>query len=186
MLTINDLHGGTKVEIESQPYVVLTIEKSKRARREPVVKATMRNLLTGRTLTKTFSGNEKLEEANVTTKKAQFLYLQNNEWNFMEEESFEQYALNADQLGDARYYLTEGVSIDIMKYNDRPVSVDLPKKMALKVVQAAPGARGDTASGGGTKEAELETGLKVQVPLFIESGEKVMVNTETGQYAERA
>lgn len=186
MLTINDLHGGTKVEIENQPYIVISIEKSKRAQREPVVKATMKNLLTGRSLTRTFSGNEKLDEANITVKQAQFLFKQNDEWHFMEDETFEQYYLRAEQIGTAHNYLTEGVNVGILKYNDRPVSVELPIKIALTVTQAMEGAKGDTASGGGTKEIELETGLRIQAPLFISSGEKVYVNTETGKYVEKA
>jgi elongation factor P len=151
-----------------------------------VVTAQLKNLLTGRALNQSFSGSDKIVEANVTTTQAQFLYKQNNEWHFMEDETFEQYYLGHEQIGEAAQYLTEGVTVTVMKYNDRPVAIEIPKKIALTVVHASPGTRGDTASGGGTKEAELETGIKVQVPLFIEQGERVVVNTDTGMYVERA
>ena len=186
MLTINDLHGGTKILIDAQPYVVLTIEKSKRAQREPIVKATMKNLLTGRTLARTFSGNEKVDEANVSLATAQFLYAQGSDYFFMEDDTFEQYQMNAEQVGEAKLYLTEGASVNVLKFNERPVSIELPIKIALTVTQAGPAARGDTASGGGYKDVELETGLKVQAPLFIANGDKIYVNTETGEYVERA
>jgi len=185
MLTINDLRNGVKIEIESQPYIVTAIERSKRARQGAVVKTTMRNLLTGRSQTKTFAGNDKIEEANVSTKEAQFLYHDGDEWHFMENETFEQYHLTTEQIGEAKNYIIDGLEVIVLKYNDQPVSLDLPKKVTLTVTHAEPGIRGDTASGGGTKEIELETGLKIQAPLFVEQGQKVVVNTDTGDYVER-
>ncbi len=184
MYGINDLRTGVAINLDGQPYVVLTYHHSKQARGAGVMKTTLRNLLTGSTIQKTFQGNDKLEPAEVGFSKAQYLYKDGTDYHFMNGETYDQFTLPADTLGDQTNYLVEGTDVDIQNIDGRPVNVKLQPKVVLKVTQTDPGVKGDTAAGG-SKPATLETGLVIQVPLFVDENDSVRVNTETGEYCER-
>ena len=184
MLTITELRMGVKIIIDGDPYVITAYSQTKQARGGSVVKVTVKNLLNGSTLHKTFQGNDKLEEADITHTRAQYTYKDGDDYNFMDNQTYEQFTLNKEQLGDTTSFLVEGAEVDIMNFEGTPVNVELKPKMDLKVIETPPGVKGDTASGG-SKPATLETGLVVQVPLFIKEGEKVRINTDTFEYVER-
>ena len=151
-----------------------------------MVRTKLRHLLTDASLEKSFKTGEKFEEPDVALTPASFLYSDGEGFHFMDEESYEQFSLSEDQLGDERLYLKENLSLQVRKYNGEPVSLELPATVDLIVVETEPGLRGDSASGGATKSATLETSLQVRVPLFIKEGEVVRVNTQTGEFVSRA
>lgn len=151
-----------------------------------MVRTKLRHLLTDAVLEKSFKTSEKFEEPDVALSPASFMYSDGEGYHFMDDESFEQFALAEDQLGDDRYYLKEGASLQVRKYNGEPIALQLPPHIDLVVTDAEPGVRGDSASGGTTKAATLETGLVVRVPLFIKDGELVRINTQTGEFVSRA
>ena len=185
MYSIASLKVGTAIKIDGEPYVVLTFHHSKQARGGGVAKTTIKNLVTGAIIPKTFQGNDKLEPAEVGFKKAQYLYSDGNEYHFMFGDNFEQFSFTKDDLGDVVNYLLDGTDVDIQVYEDKAINVQLPPKVNLKVVETEPGVRGDTASGG-SKSAKLETGISIQVPLFINVGDVLRINTQTNEYVERA
>jgi elongation factor P len=151
-----------------------------------MVRTKLRNLITDAVLDKTFRTSEKFPEPDVTLTPASFLYSDGEAFHFMDEGSYEQFSLTAEQLGDDRLYLREGVSLQVRKFNNAPISMQLPPFVELAVTSTETGIRGDTGSGGSTKPATLETGLQVRVPLFIKEGELVRVSTQTGEFVGRA
>lgn len=185
MLTINDLKIGTKVTFEGAPYVVIFAQHSKQGRAGGIMRTKLRNLISGAIIEKTFAGAEKLEAADLQTKKAQFLYKDSSGYHFMKSTDFEQFSLTAEQLSKLADFLKEGEEIDILYYNDLPINVNLPIKIILEVTYTEPGFKGNTASTV-TKPATLETGAQVNVPLFIKNGNKIVIDTRTGEYVERA
>ncbi|OIP82070.1 elongation factor P [Candidatus Peregrinibacteria bacterium CG22_combo_CG10-13_8_21_14_all_44_10] len=185
MLSIAQLKPGVTIKMDGHPYVVLQATFSKQARGGGTNNTKLKNLISGSIIQKTFQGSDQLEQAEVGYSRAQYLYSTGGEYHFMDSNTFEQFAFTEDDLGDAVNYLLDGTDVDIQRYEDKPIGVRLPPKVDLKVIQADPGVKGDTASGG-RKPAKLETGLTVQVPLFISEGDKIRVNTETGEYVERA
>jgi len=184
MLSITDLKVGIKFILNDEPYLVLSYAQSKQARGGSVVKVKVKNLITGSTLYKVYQGSDKLAEADINRTKAQFTYADGNEYNFMDNETFEQFVFTKEQLGEYINYLIEGVDVDVINFRDNPINIQLPPKVELKVTETPPGVRGDTASGG-SKPATLETGYIVQVPLFVKEEDVLRVNTETGEYVER-
>lgn len=185
MLTMSDLKLGTVVTLNNQPYVVTFTQHIKVARSGATLRTKLKNLLDGSTLEKSFSGGDKVEEADIVRRSASYLYPQNDTRVFMDAENFEQYEFSNDTLGEIIHYLTEGLMVDVILYNGNAVSVELPKKITLTVDSTPPGIKGDTA-GSATKVAILETGLEIRVPLFIKNGDIIRINTETGEYVERA
>jgi elongation factor P len=151
-----------------------------------MVRTRLRQLLSGAVLEKSFKATEKFAEPDVQYVPASFLYADGEGFHFMDESSYEQFMFTDEQVGDDRGYLKEGVSLQILKYNGAPISLQLPQYVELVVTETEPGMRGDTAAGGASKKARLETGLSVNVPLFIKEGETVRVNTQTGEVAGRA
>jgi elongation factor P len=151
-----------------------------------MVRTRLRQLLTGAVLEKSFKATEKFAEPDVQFVPASFLYSDGEGFHFMDESSYEQFMFTDEQVGDDRGYLKEGVSLQILKYNGAPISLQLPQYVELVVTETEPGMRGDTAAGGASKKAKLETGLSVNLPLFIKEGETVRVNTQTGEVAGRA
>jgi elongation factor P len=184
MLSITDLKVGKKIVLDGEPYNVTSYSQSKQARGGSVVKVKIKNLITGAVLQKTFQGNDKIDEADVSRGSAQFTYADGDEYNFMENETFEQFVFTAEQLGEYTNFLIEGTDVDIINFEGNPVNIELKPKIELKVTETPPGVKGDTASGG-SKPATLETGLVVQVPLFIKEGDVIKVNTDTSEYVER-
>ncbi len=185
MISINELKIGTKFVYNGEPYEILKAQHSKIGRGGAVLKARMRNLLSGNVLEINFKGSDKFEPADMDVKKALYMYKDNQGYNFMDNESYEQFTLSENVIADKKMYLVENTNVEILYYNSNPINIEIPIKLALKVVKAPPGTKGNTADGG-TKEVELETGLKVNVPLFIKEGDVIKVNTQEGAYVERA
>ena len=184
----NELKRKMLILVDNQPYTVLEVFFATPSARgaATMVRTRLRHLLTGAVLEKSFRSSEKFEEPDVELAPASFLYADGEGFHFMDETSYEQFALDAEQLGDARGYLKDGTTVQVLRYNGAPVSLELPQFVELIVTETEPGLRGDTAAGGATKNATLETGLQVRVPLFIKEGEVVRVNTQTGEVAGRA
>jgi elongation factor P len=175
-------------EFDNAPYHCLDVEVSKPTARggQTLVRLRMRNLLTRAVFDKTFKAADKLREPDLEMIPASFLYADGDGHHFMDQESFETLTLTGEMLGDEHQLLADNVLVQIQKYNGRPIGVQLPAHVELVVASTEPGVRGDTASGGVTKVARLETGLEIRVPLFIKEGEKVKVHTETKEFAGRA
>lgn len=184
MLSMNDLKVGTIFTHDSKPHVVVSATHMKTGRGGANLRAKIKNLLTGQNLEITYSGSSKIEEADVERSKASFLYHDDNNYYFMDASSYEQFGLSSDTVSDQAGFLKEGQEVDVMLYNGRPVSIKLPAKVELKVTEAPPGIKGDTA-GSAMKIAVLETGKEIKVPLFLTAGETIRINTETGEYVER-
>ena len=175
-------------EFEGAPYHCLDVEISTPTARggQTLVRLKMRNLLTKAVFDKTFKAGDKFKEPDLAVVPASFLYADHEGGHFMDQESFETHSFGADMMGEALDFLTEGMIIQIQKFNGNPIAIQLPQHVDLAVAYTEPGARGDTASGNVTKPAKLETGIEVRVPLFIKEGEKVRVSTETREFASRA
>ena len=175
-------------EFEDAPYHCLEVEISRPTARggQTLVRIKMRNLLTRAVLDKTFKAGDKFKEPDLSVETASYLYSDSSGFNFMNQETFETVTLSPDVVGDAAKLLADNVNVDIQRFNGRPIGMELPPHVELTVAYTEPGVRGDTASGGVTKLAKLETGLEIRVPLFIKEGERVKVHTETREFAGRA
>ena len=175
-------------ELEGVPYHCLDVEVSTPTARggQTLVRLKMRNLLTRAVFDKTFKAGEKFQEPDLVLSPASYLYTDGDGSHFLDQETFETHTLNGDMLGDALDFLTEGLIVQIQKFNGNPIGLQLPNQVELAVTYTEPGNRGDTASGGVQKPAKLETGIEIRVPLFIKEGEKVKVSTETREFAGRA
>ena len=175
-------------EFEDAPYHCLGVDISTPTARggQTLVRVKMRNLITGAVFDKTFKAGDKFREPDLVSDPATFLYADSSGYHFMDQESYETLTLSPAMVGDGRDLLVDNVLIDIQKYNGNPIGLEFPAHVELTVKSTEPGVRGDTASGGVTKVATLETGLEIRVPLFIKEGEKVKVHTETREFAGRA
>ncbi len=184
MLDISQIKQGRIIQLNNEPYLVIKSDHHKMGRGGAVLKTKLRNLIDGSILDKTFQGNERAEEAHTEKKKANYLYKDEDNAHFMENETYEQFSLNLESLGEKTKFLKEGTDVVVLYFQGDPVSVELPVKMELLVTQAPPGVKGNSASNT-TKQVELETGLTISAPMFIEKGDVIRVNTETGEYVER-
>jgi elongation factor P len=175
-------------EYEGAPYHCLDVDVSKPTARggQTLVRLKMRNLLTRAVFDKTFKAGDKFAEPDLAVVSATFLYSDGDGYHFMDQETFETLTIRPDTLGDDRLLLVDNLAVQIQKFNGTPIGMQLPPHVELTVTATEPGVRGDTASGGVTKSATLETGLEIRVPLFIKEGEKVKVHTETREFAGRA
>ena len=185
MLTINDLKIGTKITYNDAPYVVIFSQHSKLGRGGGIMRTRLRHLIDGTIIEKTFAGAEKLEEAELETKKAQYLYKDDTGYHFMDSGTFEQFSLAKNQLGKTADFLKESGEVDILYFDDKPINLNLPIKIVLEVTYTEPGFRGNTTSNV-LKPATLETGAQINVPIFIKIGDKIVLDTRTGEYVERA
>jgi len=175
-------------EYEGAPYHCLDVDISKPTARggQTLVRIKMRNLLTRAVFDKTFKAGEKFNEPDLVVDAASYLYADSDSFNFMDQETFETLSLSPDVVGEDRHLLADNVLVQIQKYNGRPIGLQFPPHVELTVTHTEPAVRGDTASGGVTKAATLETGLEIRVPLFVKEGERVKVHTETREFAGRA
>ncbi len=175
-------------EYEEAPYHCLDVEVSKPTARggQTLVRLKMRNLLTRAVFDRTFKAGEKFKEPDLEMIPASYLYADGDGHHFMDQSTYETLTIGSDTLGDDAGLLSDNVMVQVQKYNGRPIGLQLPPHVELRVTQTEPGVRGDTASGGVTKPAVLETGLEIRVPLFIQEGEKVKVHTETREFAGRS
>jgi elongation factor P len=188
LIGANELKKKLLIEIDGQPYNVLDVFFATPTARgaSTMVRTRLKNLLNGAVLEKSFKTGEKFAEPDVQLVTVSFLYSDTEGFHFMEESTYEQFMLSGEMIGDDRYYLKEGVVLELFKYNGQAVSLQLPQFVELAIASTEPGMRGDTAAGGATKAAKLETGLDVKVALFIKEGDIVRVNTQTGEVAGRA
>lgn len=186
MLSMNDLKIGVVIVFMGEPWVVHSAQHVQMGRGSAVVRTKIKNFINGRVQEQTFKGGDKIESADLARFKAQFLYPENDHFVFMDTESYDTIALHRDIIGPISNFIKEGQDIELLRFRGKPISVSLPKKVELKVVETEPGARGDTAQGSVIKSAKLETGLTLSVPLFIKTGDVIRVNTDTGLYVERA
>lgn len=182
--SITDLKVGRLVSQNGEPYLIVSNSFMRTAQRKPVMRTKLRGLMTGKVLEKTFIAGEDFELVEIEKTKAQYMYKDEDNAYFMDGVSFDQFQIPLDLLGDSVKFLKEGEDSVITKYEGKPIGIELPPKVALKVVSTEPGVRGNTAQGG-SKPATLETGMVVQVPLFINEGETIRINTETSEYVER-
>lgn len=185
MLSITDLKTGTKLSYEGEPYVVLSYSHSKQGRGGAVVKTRLKNLKTGSVIDKTFQGADKVDEADLSKKSATYLYSNDNNGYFMDMETFEQFEIAKELIGDNKKFMVENSPVDILYSDHNPINIELPIKMIFKVTSAPPAIKGNSA-GTINKKVTLETGAQIDAPLFIKEGDKVVVDTRSGSYVERA
>ncbi|ACI19294.1 elongation factor P [Dictyoglomus thermophilum] len=185
MISVNDFYPGLTIELDGEIYIVLEYQHVHMAQGQATVRVKLKNLKTGNVIRKTFKSDEYVPQAFINKREAEYLYKQGDEYYFIDNESFEQYVLTEEQLGEAINYLKEGNTVSVLFYEGNPIGIELPTTVVLEVVETDPGLRGDTVSGG-SKPAKLETGLVIQVPLFIQIGDKVVVDTRYAKYVERA
>jgi elongation factor P len=188
LIGANELKKKMLIEVDGQPYNVIDVFYATPTARgaSTMVRTRLKNLLNGTVLEKSFKTSEKFPEPDVQLATVSFLYSDSNGFHFMDQSTYEQFTLSEDSIADDRWCLKEGVILEIFKYNGQAVSLQLPQYVELAIASTEPGLRGDTASGGATKVAKLETGLEVRVPLFMKEGEVVRVNTLTREVAGRA
>lgn len=185
MLSSNNLKTGIIFLYNGQPHEVLESEHLKMAQRRPVTKTKLKNLINGITIYQNFQQSETFEEANVARESCKFLYGHRGEfWFCKANDPSTRFSLNETQVGESRLFLKPATLVEVLMFGEKPFKVNLPIKLDFKVTEAPPNIKGDTAQGGG-KEVTIETGAKVRTPLFIETGDIIRVNTQTGEYAER-
>ena len=185
MVSTNDFHTGLTIELDGKVYSVEEFEHSKSGRGGAFVRTKLRNLEEGNVIKKTFRADEDVKKAHIIKKEMRFLYWDGNNYVFMDNENYEQIEFSKEQLGNKIKYLKEDMNLNVAMYKGRPVDIELPTFVNLKVKDTQPTIKGDTVSGG-TKPATLETGLEVKVPLFIKEGEVIKVDTRSNKYVERA
>lgn len=185
MLGITDLKTGTTVVYRDEPYQVVSHEHSKMGRGGAVLRVRMRNLQTGAVIDETFKGNDTFAEANLEKRRTQFLYLEGEAGMFMDQESYDQFELPRNVLGDQLNYLAEGSEVDVLLFQGQPIGIHLPIKVTLTVKETPPGFKGDTAARS-YKPATLVTGAVVQVPFHVKTGDQLVIDTRNGAYVERA
>lgn len=182
---LNEIRSGMKLIIDQDPCVVLDNEFVKPGKGQAFNRLRYRNLKTGRVIERTYKSGDSIESADVAEIDAQFLYSDGNEWHFMATESYEQYAVHEAEVADAKIWLKEQAECKVTLWNGTPIFIMPPTFVSLKIIETDPGLKGDT-SGGGSKPAKLESGAVVRVPLFVQEGEIIKVDTRTGEYVSRA
>jgi elongation factor P len=185
MYTFNEVKVGMLLEVDGAPYEVVKVQHSKMGRGGAILRTTLKNLLTQAQAERTFHGDEKFPPASVTTKPAQFLYQQGDGLVFMDNETFDQFNLPLKDFSFVAQYIKPGATVELVRYQDKPINVSLPLKVTLTVVEAPPGIRGDSATTP-SKEIVTDTGLKLRAPLFINVGDDIIVDTRSGSYVEKA
>ena len=184
MYGITDLKPGVAIRIDGEPYLVLASQHGRKSQSQANMQTKLKNLITGAIVAQNFQGSEKIEPADVSYRRVQYLYNDDTGYTFMDLNSYDQFFLSADIVEEAIPFFVEGGEVDACFFEDRPIGIRLKPTVDLKIVETTAGVKGDTATGG-TKHAKLESGLTVNVPLFIKEGETVRVNTETKQYMMR-
>jgi elongation factor P len=184
MYSPTDLKKGTVIQIDGQPYRVMDYNQKVMGRGGSIVNVKLKNLVTGAAIPKTFKGQDKIEPAEVSTRKVQYLYADGEDFHFMDPQSFEQFQLSVTDMDDAGDYLKEGDEVSLQFFGDRVINVELAKNIFLEVTYTEDVVKGDTTSSV-LKDATLETGKVVKVPSFIKTGDVVSIDTATGDYRER-
>ena len=185
MLSTTDFRKGLKLKLEGEIYIIVDFQHARTAQRRAFVRTKLKNIKTGAVLERTFSAGENFEQPDFEEKVMQFLYSDENGYFFMDTNNYEQFTLTDEQLGDSKWYLQENMDFKVLFFEGKPLSLELPSAVTLKIVSTEPAVRGDTVTGA-TKPATLVTGLVVKVPLFVQEGSMIKVDTRTGEYLERA
>ena len=185
MYTITDLKPGRAITLDGDPYLVISSQFGRKSQSKANMQCKLKNLKTGAIMAKNFQGSEKIEPAEVGYRHVQYLYKGQGTRVFMDLGTYDQFELPDETVGDAVDFLIDGLELDALVFDEKPIGVSLPVTIVLKVVETQPGLRGDTAQGG-DKPAKLESGATLNVPLFINEGDKIKINTERWEYVERA
>ncbi len=184
MISTNDFRTGLTIEIDGEIFTVIEFQHVKQGRGSAFVRTKLKNIQTGNVFEKTFRAGEKVARAHLDRKKMQYLYQTGELYYFMDTETYEQVPVSEELVGDNKKFLKENMEVSVLFHNNTPIGIELPNFVELKVTQTEPGFKGDTATGG-TKPAVVETGAKLQVPLFIELGDTIKIDTRTGEYISR-
>jgi len=184
MPTTSEFRKGLKIEMNGEPFIIVDFLHVKPGKGGAFVRTKLKSLLTGNILEHTFRSGERVKSPDIEEKEVQYLYHDEENYYFMDKESYWQFELTQDQLGNSKDFLRDNITLTVLFHNNNPVGVQLPTFVELRIDRTEPGVRGDTATGG-TKPAKLETGAVVQVPLFLEEGDIIKIDTRTGEYIER-
>lgn len=184
MISVNDFKNGVTIEMEGQAFQVVDFQHVKPGKGAAFVRAKLKNVKSGSVLEKTFRAGEKVARAHLDKREMQFLYKDNDGYNFMDNENYEQTSIDAGTLGDGAKWLLENMNIVVLVFQGNIIGLELPNFVEMEVIETEPGVKGDTATGA-TKLAKLETGVSIHVPLFINEGDRLRIDTRTGQYMER-
>ena len=184
MYDMSEIRKGLKIKLDGNPYTIIEFQFVKPGKGQSFTRTRVKNMITGAVIDRTFKSNERLEPADLETKQMQYLYPEGDAYVFMDTSSYEQVHLQVDQLGENRFYLTDSMMVEVLFYDGRAIGVTPPIFVVLKVTQTEPGFKGDTSSNA-TKPATLESGLETNVPLFVNEGEYLKIDTRTGAYVER-
>ena len=184
MYSTSDFRKGLKIELDGKPFVIVEFLHVKPGKGGAFVRTKLKNMITGRVLEQTFRSGEKVGQPDFEEKEMQYLYKDGETYCMMDVETYEQIFLTEEQVGESRNFLLENTPLRVLFYNKRPIGIDLPKFVTLTITESEPGLKGDTATGA-TKPATLETGYTLLVPLFVNEGDKIRVDTRTGEYVER-
>jgi elongation factor P len=185
MYSTAEFRKGLKIEIDGKAYTIVESQHVKPGKGGAFVRTKLKNLETGQVLEQTFRSGAKVDKPDLEEKNVQYLYQEGDQFVFMDNSTYEQIYIAQEFLGEARYYLHPNIAVDVLYFNGRPIGVELPVAVVLTITHCEPGVKGDTAAGA-TKPATMETGLVVQVPLFINEGDALKIDTRTGAYLERA
>ena len=184
MYTASDLRKGLKIVINNEPYVIIDFQFSKPGKGQALYRCKLKNMITGIIVDKTYRSIDTFQPADLEERKMQFLYKQDDQYCFMDMETYDQVFLTEDQVGEAKNFLTDNLEVEVLFFEGRPIGINLPNFVDLKVIKSDPWVKGDSVSSN-TKPVTLETGYVIRVPTFIEEGEKIRVDTRTGEYVTR-
>jgi len=183
-MTTSDFKKGLAIKYKSETYVITGYQFVNPGKGSAFTRAKLKNVRSAKVIEVSFRSGEQIEEANMEYRKCQYMYSDGGEYHFMDNSSYEQFSLSADMIGDQGAYMMDGGNVTVVFVDNLPVSLQLPAKMEFTVTDSPPGDKGDTATGG-SKQVTIETGAKVNAPLFIKEGDKIRVNTDNGEYVER-
>lgn len=184
MISVNDFKTGVTVDLEGQVYQVVEFQHVKPGKGAAFVRAKLKNVKSGGVVEKTFRGGEKIRRAHLDKRGMQYLYMDGDDYIFMDNDNYEQLTISRESMGDGVKWLKENMNIQVLMYQNEIMGIEMPNFVELEVVDTEPGVKGDTATGA-TKAARLETGASVQVPLFVNTGDRLRIDTRTGEYMER-
>jgi elongation factor P len=179
-----DFRKGLKIELDGKPFIIVDFQHVKPGKGGAFVRTKLKNLMTGAVIDRTFRSGEKVDRPNLEEKNMQYLYRDSDGFHFMDTDTYEQVFITKDNVGDSSNFLSENMQLTVLYHDNEPISLELPTFVMLSIESTEPGVKGDTASGG-TKPAKLVTGLVVQVPLFVNEGDVLKIDTRTGEYIER-
>ncbi len=185
MFSTSDFRRGLRIMFQNEPYEIVEFEHHKPGKGAAIVRTRLKNLITGLTTDPTFRSGDKVERPDLNEREVQFLYMTEGIFHFMDPVSYDQFEVPAEVLGEAAHFLVDGMPVSLLFYKGKAVNIEIPNHVILQIAECAPAVRGDTVSGA-TKPAKMQTGYTAQVPLFVNEGDKVKIDTRTGHYVERA